>query len=118
MSVRVGINGFGRIGRLVFRVMAEHPDKYEVVAINDLADAKHLAPLLKYDSAQGRFKGTVEAGDSALDRQWQDDSDRQREGSGEPALEEAGLSGRHRGYRLFLRLGPRFRSTSTPALSG
>jgi glyceraldehyde 3-phosphate dehydrogenase len=66
MAVRVGINGFGRIGRLVFRVMAESPNDFEIVAVNDLADAKHLANLLKYDSAQGRFKGDVKAGDSAL----------------------------------------------------
>src|SRR5262249_59217764 len=59
MAVRVGINGFGRIGRLVFRALAEKPEEFEVVAINDLSDAKHLALLLKYDSVHGRFKGTV-----------------------------------------------------------
>ncbi len=66
MAVRVGINGFGRIGRLVFRAMAAAPEDFEIVAINDLADAKHLALLLKYDSVHGRFKGTVEAADKAL----------------------------------------------------
>ena len=66
MAVRVGINGFGRIGRLVFRAMAEKPEEYEVVAINDLSDAKHLALLLKYDSVHGGFPGTVEAGTNAL----------------------------------------------------
>lgn len=66
MAVRVGINGFGRIGRLVFRKMAESPNEFDVVAINDLSNAKHLALLLKYDSVQGRFKGTVEAGESSL----------------------------------------------------
>jgi glyceraldehyde 3-phosphate dehydrogenase len=66
MAVRVGINGFGRIGRLVFRVLAAKPDAYDVVAINDLSDAKHLALLLKYDSTQGRFKGTVSATEDAL----------------------------------------------------
>jgi len=66
MAVRVGINGFGRIGRLVFRAMAAKPEDFEVVAINDLADAKHLALLLKYDSVHGRFKGTVEAAEKAL----------------------------------------------------
>ena len=66
MAVRVGINGFGRIGRLVFRVMAAQPEDFEVVAINDLSDAKHLALLLKYDSVHGRFKGTVEAGEESL----------------------------------------------------
>src|SRR3954463_3062831 len=66
MAVRVGINGFGRIGRLVFRVLAERPQEFEVAAINDLSDAKHLALLLKYDSVHGRFKGTVEAGEQSL----------------------------------------------------
>ncbi len=66
MPVRVGINGFGRIGRLVFRVLASRPQDFEVVAINDLSDAKSLALLLKYDSTQGRFAGTVEAGENAL----------------------------------------------------
>lgn len=66
MPVRVGINGFGRIGRLVFRVMAARPQDFEIVAINDLSDAKSLGFLLKYDSTQGRFPGTVEAGENAL----------------------------------------------------
>ena len=66
MAVRVGINGFGRIGRLVFRAMAAQPNAFEIVAINDLADAKHLALLLKYDSVHGRFKGTVEAAEKSL----------------------------------------------------
>lgn len=67
MAVKIGINGFGRIGRLVFRAMAEHPDRFEVAAINDLADAATLATLLKYDSTQGKFPGTVEAkGDSLV----------------------------------------------------
>ncbi len=66
MSVRVGINGFGRIGRLVFRVLAEQPEKFDVVAINDLSDPKHLALLLKYDSVHGRFKGTVEGREKSI----------------------------------------------------
>src|SRR4051812_37043759 len=66
MAVRVGISGFGRIGRLVFRVLTERPQEFEVAAINDLSDAKHLALLLKYDSVHGRFKGTVEAGEQSL----------------------------------------------------
>jgi glyceraldehyde 3-phosphate dehydrogenase len=61
VALRVGINGFGRIGRLVFRVLAERPSDFDVVAINDLSDPKHLGLLLKYDSVQGRFKGTIEA---------------------------------------------------------
>lgn len=59
-AVRVGINGFGRIGRITFRALAARPDEFEVVAINDLGDPKALAMLLKYDSVQGRFAGTVE----------------------------------------------------------
>jgi glyceraldehyde 3-phosphate dehydrogenase len=66
MAVRVGINGFGRIGRLVFRAMAARPQDFEVVAINDLSDAKHLALLLKYDSVHGRFNGTVESREKSL----------------------------------------------------
>lgn len=66
MPVKVGINGFGRIGRLVFRVMAGRPEEFDVVAINDLSDPKHLAHLLKYDTVHGRFKGTVEAGEGKL----------------------------------------------------
>lgn len=57
--VRVGINGFGRIGRVAFRVMATRPEEFEVVAINDLGKPDALATLLKYDSVQGRFPGEV-----------------------------------------------------------
>ena len=66
MAVKVGINGFGRIGRLVFRVMASRPDEFDVVAINDLDNPEHLANLLKYDSVHGKFKGTVAPGENAL----------------------------------------------------
>lgn len=66
MAVRVGINGFGRIGRLAFRAMAARSQEFEIVAINDLSDPKSLALLLKYDSVHGRFKGTVEAAESGL----------------------------------------------------
>lgn len=54
-KIRVAINGFGRIGRLVFRIM-EEDDSFEVVAVNDLTDAKQLAHLLKYDSSQGNYR--------------------------------------------------------------
>ena len=64
--VKVGINGFGRIGRVTFRALSARPDEFEVVAINDLGDPKALAMLLKYDSVHGRFPGTVEAGEGAL----------------------------------------------------
>ena len=60
MAIRVGINGFGRIGRLVFRALFERSDEFEAVAINDLGDAKALALLLKYDTVHGPFRGTVE----------------------------------------------------------
>jgi len=65
MSIRVGINGFGRIGRRVLRAVAD-ADDFQVVAINDLTDAKVLAHLLKYDSVHGRFGGTVEARAKAI----------------------------------------------------
>lgn len=64
-NVKVGINGFGRIGRLAFRRIQE-VEGLEVVAINDLTDAKQLAHLLKYDSTQGRFNGEVEVLDGAF----------------------------------------------------
>lgn len=65
MSVKVGINGFGRIGRLVFRAGVES-NNIEFIAVNDLTDAKTLAHLLKYDSTQKIFSGTIEAKDSAI----------------------------------------------------
>src|SRR5438309_8150304 len=66
MSVRVGINGFGRIGRLVFRSMLARPTEFDIVAVNDPTDPKHLAILLKYDSVHGRLRGSVEAGEGKL----------------------------------------------------
>jgi glyceraldehyde 3-phosphate dehydrogenase len=60
MAIKVGINGFGRIGRLLYRAAIERNAKIDFVAINDLADAKTNAHLLKYDSVHGRFNGTVE----------------------------------------------------------
>ena len=57
-TIKVGINGFGRIGRLVFRAMAERSN-IEVVGINDLIDAEYMAYMLKYDSVHGPFKGEV-----------------------------------------------------------
>ena len=64
-SLKIGINGFGRIGRIVFRAIAER-ENVEVVAINDLLDVDHLAYLLKYDSVHGNFKGSVEVIDGNL----------------------------------------------------
>jgi len=66
MAVRVGINGFGRIGRNVFRAAHESDADVEIVAVNDITDAGTLGHLLKYDSVFGPFPGTVEVGDGAL----------------------------------------------------
>ena len=60
MAIRVAINGFGRIGRLVFRNMLAQPGTFEVVAVNDLTDNKTLATLLKYDSTHRRYDAKVD----------------------------------------------------------
>jgi len=65
MTIRVGINGFGRIGRLVFR-RAVNQEGIEVVAINDLIDVDYIAYLLRHDSTHGRFQGSVEVNNGAL----------------------------------------------------
>ncbi len=66
MAIKIAINGFGRIGRLVFRAIAQRGLDVEIVGINDLTDATTLAHLLKYDSAHGRFSGTVEVSGSSI----------------------------------------------------
>ena len=63
--IKIGINGFGRIGRLAFRA-AMKKENVQVVAINDLLDVDYLAYLLKYDSVHGRFGGTIETKDGKL----------------------------------------------------
>ena len=65
MAIKIGINGFGRIGRIVFRA-AQLRDDIEVVGINDLIDVDYMAYMLKYDSTHGRFDGTVEVKDGQL----------------------------------------------------
>jgi len=61
MSVKVGINGFGRIGRLVFRIAMESPEKYDIVGINDpFIDIDYMVYMVKYDTVHGKFKGTIE----------------------------------------------------------
>lgn len=65
MTIKVGINGFGRIGRNVFRVAVNNPD-FEIVAVNDLTDAKTLAHLLKYDSVHGTMNAEVKAVDGGI----------------------------------------------------
>lgn len=65
MSTKIGINGFGRIGRIAFRIAMENKD-VEVVGVNDLLEVEHLAYLLKYDSVHGKFNGSVEVKDGNL----------------------------------------------------
>ena len=59
MAIKVGINGFGRIGRMVFRAATQNFSDIEIVGINDLLEPDYLAYMLKYDSVNGRFKGNV-----------------------------------------------------------
>ena len=66
MATRVGINGFGRIGRNFFRAQQQRGADIEIVAVNDLGDAKTMAHLLKYDSVLGPFPGDVELGDGVI----------------------------------------------------
>jgi len=66
MSTKVGINGFGRIGRAMARIIMQRQGELELVAINDLSDAKSLAHLFKYDTVMGKWEGTVKAGDGEL----------------------------------------------------
>ena len=66
MTIRVGINGFGRIGRNFFRAVAQGDNNLEVVAVNDLTDNGSLANLLKYDSVLGRFDGEITHDDESI----------------------------------------------------
>jgi len=66
MAIKVGINGFGRIGRMVFRAVAKDFPNIEIVAINDLLDADYLAYMLKYDSVHGRFNGDIKVEGGAM----------------------------------------------------
>jgi len=66
MAIKVGINGFGRIGRMVFRAVYKEFKDIEIVGINDLLDADYLAYMLKYDSVHGRFDGEVSHKEGAL----------------------------------------------------
>ncbi len=66
MATKVAINGFGRIGRAVARIIMQRKGNLELVAVNDLSDAKSLAHLFKYDTVMGRWNGTVEVGDNNL----------------------------------------------------
>ncbi|MCM2311968.1 MAG: glyceraldehyde 3-phosphate dehydrogenase N-terminal domain-containing protein, partial [Steroidobacteraceae bacterium] len=66
MTIKIGINGFGRIGRMVFRAAARDFKDIEIVGINDLLEPDYLAYMLKYDSVHGRFKGDVSVEGSTL----------------------------------------------------
>ena len=66
MAIKVGINGFGRIGRMVFRAAAKHFDDIEIVGINDLLEPDYLAYMLQYDSVHGRFKGDISVDGNTL----------------------------------------------------
>lgn len=66
MALKIGINGFGRIGRAVYRASLNHPEKIQVVAVNDLTDAMTLSHLLKYDSVHGICRGEVEAANGSF----------------------------------------------------
>jgi glyceraldehyde 3-phosphate dehydrogenase len=66
MAVKVGVNGFGRIGRLVVRAALEQYRDLEIVAVNDIADTRTLAHLFKYDSVHGKYPGEVKSGESSL----------------------------------------------------
>ena len=90
MAVRVGINGFGRIGPTWSSgSWRRRPRTYEIVAINDLSDAKHLALLLKYDSVHGRFNGTVEVAEGGLVVNGKPHQDHHRARPGQSPLEGA-----------------------------
>ena len=65
MAIKVGINGFGRIGRLVFRAAVNNPE-IEIVGINDLITPDYMAYMLKYDTIHGRFEGTVDYTENSL----------------------------------------------------
>ena len=66
MTIKIGINGFGRIGRMVFRAAAQNFADIEVVGINDLLEPDYLAYMLQYDSVHGRFKGEVSVDGNTL----------------------------------------------------
>ena len=68
MSVRLGINGFGRIGRYLTRLISQHKSEFEIAAVNARASNQDLAHLLKYDSAHGRIPGEVYPSDKDHDR--------------------------------------------------
>ncbi len=100
MAIRVGINGFGRIGRNVVRAaQAMGVKEIDFVAVNDITDTATLAHLLKYDSVHGRFPGDVAAEKDAHHRRRRRDARARGEGSRQAALEGAGRGRRARVHR-------------------
>ena len=134
MAIRVGINGFGRIGRLVFRNLMLAPSEFEVVAINDLTDNKMLATLLKYDSTHRRYPGTVTYDDEEPDRRRQEDrsagssqiprqaalgrAEGRRRASRAPASSPARAKDGKPGYDTHLQAGAKKVVLSAPAKDG
>ena len=100
MAIKIGINGFGRIGRMVFRAVAKDFPEIEIVAINDLLEPDYLAYMLKYDSVHGRFKGDVSVSGNNLRGERQDHSPDRRKRSGQPEVERSRRRHRDRMYRL------------------
>ena len=95
MTIKVGINGFGRIGRMVFRAAVQNFPDIEIVGINDLLEPDYLAYMLQYDSVHGRFKGDDRGRRQHARRQRQEDPPDRREG---PGRAEVGRGRRrHRG---------------------
>ena len=70
MAIKIGINGFGHIGRMVFRAAVQNFSEIEVVGINDLLEPEYLAYMLQYDSVHGRFKGTIAVEMGVTDGWW------------------------------------------------
>ena len=97
MTIKVGINGFGRIGRMVFRAVAKDFHDIEIVGINDLLEPDYLAYMLQYDSVHGRFKGDVARRRQQPDRQRQEDPPDRRARPGQP---EVGRSRRRHRRRV------------------
>ncbi len=99
MTIKVAINGYGRIGRNVLRAFYEGGKKQDIqiVAINDLGDAKSNAHLTRYDTAHGKFPGTVDGRRRQHDRQWRSDP---RVRAAQPGRNPMGRAGRGRGARV------------------
>ena len=115
MTIKIGINGFGRIGRMVFRAAVQNFSEIEVVGINDLLEPEYLAYMLQYDSVHGRFKGTHRRRRQHADRQRQADPPDAGEGSRQPEVGRRRRHDRDRVDRPLPHQGDRRRSTSTPA---